>query len=372
MQLTLIVVCTLLLTTSATAFRNGNSYIGRRQRHVQQQNIYSNQHPSHYHYHASYQRFERKTSIRYSPIYLVPIYKFNDEVTLLSIANKESRYPSIAFDADGTIVLDNKSYEISFMEESDIGNVAQFIVRIFGGDAINLSQNLTSVERLILSPAVDVVNGYSSLVAFAEVYAGLRSRLSYRFQSNHDKALISPPKLHGISREEQIRMISSTSIVIVLATKESTSNDDRSTTSSNVNNPNIIATVELRLQPCDAKIPFTLPWIDRIERKLFSFSLSNGMKQQQTNDLQPYLSNLCVDEIYRGRGIGKLLVHCVEMIANTYWGYHHMYLHVDLENVAAVQLYKKQGYTDVGRRWNPFWAGKAADIGYFVKNLHHY
>jgi GNAT superfamily N-acetyltransferase len=155
--------------------------------------------------------------------------------------------------------------------------------------------------------------------------------------------------------------------VIVLATKESQSNEDHGA-GGHTSNPIIIASVELRLQPCDAKIPFTLPWIDRIERKLFS---SYGMKQKQpqNDDLQPYLSNLCVDEMYRGRGIGKLLVHCVETIAKRYWGYHQMYLHVDLENVPAVQLYKKQGYTDVGRRWNPFWAGKAADIGYFVKNI---
>ncbi len=307
-------------------------------------------------------------SIRNNPLYLIPISSLKDDAPLLSISNSRGQFRTIV-DEDGTMVLSNTAYELSFMEESDIGNVAQFIVQIFGGDAINLSQNLTTVERLILSPAVDAVNGYSSLVAFAEVYAGLRSRLSYRFQSsNETELLMSPPNFYGLSPQEQIRALSSTSIVIVLATKESRSIDDRSTGSSTMNNPNIIASVELRLQPCDAKIPFTFPWIDRIERKMFSLS---GIRQRprQNVDIQPYLSNLCVEEQYRGRGIGQLLVHSVETIASTYWGYHHMYLHVDLDNVAAVQLYKKQGYNDVGRRWNPFWAGKAADIGYFVKNI---
>ena len=308
------------------------------------------------------------------PLYLIPIRSLQDDAPLLSILNRREQFRTVV-DADGTLVLNNTAYELSFMEESDIGNVAQFIVQIFGGDAINLSQNLTTVERLILSPAVDVVNGYSSLVAFAEVYAGLRSRLSYRFQpldnnNNHEmEFLMSPPNFYGLSPQEQTRALSSTSIVIVLATKESRSIDDRSSSSSsNMNRPNIIASVELRLQPCDAKIPFTLPWIDRMERKLFPW---NGIRQRprQNVDIQPYLSNLCVKEQYRGRGIGQLLVHSVETIASTYWGYHHLYLHVDLDNVAAVQLYKKQGYTDVGRRWNPFWAGKAVDIGYFVKNI---
>lgn len=81
------------------------------------------------------------------------------------------------------------------------------------------------------------------------------------------------------------------------------------------------------------------------------------------------MSTLCVDENYRGQSIGRAMVRCLEDIALTKWGYSKMYLHVDGENEAALNLYKSEGYTDVGRRWNPFWAGKAADIGYFVKNL---
>ena len=370
MQLKFLTVSIIWLATVAIAFRINNDI---RHHHIPYHHDHTLskrfQKCSQGYYAVIYNNNNRYRAIknfRVHPLHLIPIRSLNYEVPLLSFLNEDDRLTGPMMDHDGIIILNNTSYELSFMEENDIGILAQFIVCIFGGDAINLSQNLTSVERLILTPAVDVVNGYSSLVAFAEVYAGLRSRLSYRFQSNDVMDVISPPNLHGVSREEQIRSISSTSIVIVLASTESKSNEG-STTGSNRKNPIIIASVELRLQPCDAKIPFTLPWIDRIERKLFS---SNRLKQPpQNDDLQPYLSNLCVDEMYRGRGIGKLLVHCVETIANTHWGYHQMYLHVDLENVAAVQLYQKQGYTDVGRRWNPFWAGKAADIGYFVKNI---
>jgi ribosomal protein S18 acetylase RimI-like enzyme len=86
-------------------------------------------------------------------------------------------------------------------------------------------------------------------------------------------------------------------------------------------------------------------------------------------DMQPYLSNLCVDERYRGRKIGRALVRCVENIAKTDWGYNRIYLHVDEDNQAALNLYKSEGYRDVGHRWNPFWSGQAADIGYYVKTL---
>jgi len=65
------------------------------------------------------------------------------------------------------------------------------------------------------------------------------------------------------------------------------------------------------------------------------------------------------------------MVRCLEDIAVTRWGLSKMYLHVDAENEAAMQLYKSEGYKDVGRRWNPFWAGKAADIGYFFKKLRY-
>ena len=62
-----------------------------------------------------------------------------------------------------------------------------------------------------------------------------------------------------------------------------------------------------------------------------------------------------------------MVVHCVEDIAASKWGYSRMYLHV--QNEAALSLYKGEGYKDVGLRWKPFWAGKASDIGYFVKNM---
>lgn len=94
-----------------------------------------------------------------------------------------------------------------------------------------------------------------------------------------------------------------------------------------------------------------------------------GLGEGVGTELQPYLSNLCVDENYRGKGLGRALVRCVENIAMSSWNFNRIYLHVDPDNESAFNLYKSEGYRDVGHRWNPFWAGDAADIGYYVKVL---
>ena len=123
----------------------------------------------------------------------------------------------------------------------------------------------------------------------------------------------------------------------------------------------------MRLQPTDAKIPFSYPWLDTVERNM---AQKLGLDTpKDSNVLQPYLSNLCVAERVRGRRIGKAMVRCVESIVADTCGFSKIYLHVDLENAAAYDLYKNEGYEDFGSRWNPFWAGNAADIAYFVKEL---
>jgi ribosomal protein S18 acetylase RimI-like enzyme len=242
--------------------------------------------------------------------------------------------------------------ELCIIEENDIYDVSKFVVQTFGADAISLNQDMNRIEKLLVKPAVDLLNGYSGLVALAEVLAGIRSRVRLR-----TIATINPPNLDGLSRKEQIQIAEGTSIILVAATRPS---DDEK-------NGKIIASVELRLQPCDAKIPFTLPLLDKIERFLAK-TIRNEDKQEE-RDLQPYLSNLCVDENYRSKGLGRALVQCVEDIASTMWGYSFIYLHVDVENKPALELYKSEGYVDAGQRWNTFWVGSAAEIGYFAKKI---
>ena len=194
---------------------------------------------------------------------------------------------------------DGSIYELCLAEDSDLPDASRFIVESFGVDPVRISQDISSFERLVMAPAVELVNGYSGLIAFAEVLTGLRQRLDYRIRTKMD---VSAPDLNGLSRKEKIQTSSKTCLILLLARKK----DEKSS------EIDVIASVELRLELCDAKIPFSLPWLDRMERKIAS---QLGLGDSMAGDLMPYLSSLCVDERYRGKGIGRALVHCVESIA---------------------------------------------------------
>ena len=274
---------------------------------------------------------------------LVPVSKFRDTLTFFG---KDDSYRG-NIGQDGTFMVNEEIYTLSVLQESDMPDTARFIIEAFGADAIALSQDLGSLERALLAPSVGLVNAYSSLVAYAEVYSGILSRTKDR------KDDISSPQLSG-QREQKLKQAERSSLILVLAKQKPMAEW----------NIDVIASVELRLQPTDAKIPFSLPWLDQLER-----SLAALLTADKARDLQPYLSNLCVSKEYRRTKLGKSLVRCVEDIAQTVWNYYKIYLHVDLENTAALNLYENEGYKDAGQRWRPFWAGRSADIGYFVKKL---
>ena len=200
------------------------------------------------------------------------------------------------------------------------------------------------MERALLTPTVGLVNAYSGIVAYAEVLAGIQSRTKDR------KGDISPPYLTG-NRNDMLRMAERSSLILLIA-------KERPNTDWNID---IIASVELRLQPTDAKIPFSFPWLDQLERRLASTS------DTTTYDLQPYLCNLCVKQSFRRKKLGLCLVRCVEDIAKNVWDYQKMYLHVDLDNTAALKLYQNEGYTDAQRRWRPFWGRKGCRYWVFCK-----
>eukprot|EP00980_Cylindrotheca_fusiformis_P029636 scaffold23625_cov137-Cylindrotheca_fusiformis.AAC.21 len=275
---------------------------------------------------------------------LVPLSTFSQEMDFFS-ASDEHR---CCVDSNGYFRDGNDTYVLGLVEEDDLADLCRFIVAAFGAETIRFSQDLDSFEQLLLSPAAELVNSYSAVVAFAEVFSGTQQRLATRFQ----KMDISPPMLDGLSREAMIDVVDRDSLILALVKEDTASRE-------------FIGSIELRLQPCDAKIPFSLPWLDRIERRLAAIvGIGEG-----NGDLQPYLSNLCVEESFRGRKIGRTLVRCVEDIAKVAWGKSRMYLHVDEENIAAFSLYCSEGYKDVGHRWSPIWAGTSADIGYYVKTL---
>lgn len=266
-------------------------------------------------------------------------------------------------------------------EADDLPELSQFIVRAFGADMINLSQDFSAAEQFLLQPISGFLNGYSEITAYAEVLNGLRQRLQSRLEHPN----VDPPPFLGMEelgpnkqqQEQQARAAEQTSLVFVLAKQKtqpvvvgggSISNEDEEQQQQQQHE--IVASVELRLVPTDGKIPFTLPWLDRLERRLASIVGFSSSSRNPAADLQPYLSSLCVAEAYRKRGLGRALVHCCEDVARICWGCNRLYLHVDPENTAAVQLYVSEGYKNVeGIRWNPFWAGSASEIGYYVKDL---
>lgn len=282
---------------------------------------------------------------QHAELNLVPLSNYASDLTFFA----EPEDYRCCIDTKGNFIDGEEVYELNLVEEGDLPDLCRFVVSTFGADAIRLSQDINSFEKLLMTPAAEFMNGYSSLVAFAEVFSGTKQRLSERFH----KMDLSRPTLDGLTRQEKIEKVEKDSLILALAQRRE---------SKLV----IIASIELRLQPCDAKIPFSLPWLDRIERKVAS---SIGLGDGTGRDLQPYLSNLCVDETFRGRRIGRALVRCVENIAKTTWGYNRIYLHVDEGNAPALNLYRSENYKDVGHRWNPFWAGSAAEIGYYVKTM---
>ena len=278
-----------------------------------------------------------------SALFLVPISSYRHQI---SFFKKESSFRG-NITQDGVFEVDGQEFTLSVLQASDVPDTARFIVETFGADAIALSEDLGSLERAFLAPSVGLVNAYTGLVAYAEVFSGILSRTKDR---NDD---ISPPRLSG-NREDKLKQAERSSLILVLGRQ-------KPETDWNIE---VIASVELRLQPTDAKIPFSFPWLDQLERRIANLFSSDNVRK-----LQPYLSNLCVSSSYRRSKLGTSLVRCVEDIALTLWGYDRMYLHVDLENTAARKLYEDEGYKDAGRRWRHFWAGRAAEIGYFVKKL---
>lgn len=247
-------------------------------------------------------------------------------------------------------------YVLGVVEQKDLLDVSVFIVRCFGADAMHLSSSLSPIERAVISRVVKMLNGVSTLLAATELYQGLRIRT----RCNRNSALfLDHPAVDDVvsDPDAQLKLASQSSVVLALAKRESKRGSLL----------DVVAAVELRLQPCDAKIPFALPILDSFERKIGSmFGVSPVDNANIT--MQPYLCNLCVDERLRGQGVGRVLLRAVETIGR-HWGYSNVYLHVDEENAVAYQLYTSEGYRDVQRRWRPFWAGRAAEVSYLVKDV---
>jgi len=272
----------------------------------------------------------------------------------------------------------------------DLPPIAHLTIEVFDATAITLSSTSDwsafekAVAGAVFEPAIAMYNSYANAVGYIEVLSGLKRRMSRLITDANEievedssHAWLSPLVLPDGSLRETSKA----------PNMQSSSLEDIAAQSSLIltlarwlpnNELEVSATVELRLQPTDAKIPFSQPWLDNLERRLvrlFPFvskgneSTKSVASAKSTPPLRPYLCNLCVSSSLRNLGIGRALCRIVEAIASQQWGYDHIYLHVDQSNDSARTLYEKEGYVDVGRRWNVLWAGGADEIGYYVKKL---
>ncbi len=355
------------------------------------------------------------SSLRHSTLNLVPLSDawdasscndqqlFSDLVTKLGCKSLDSKgrlvKSTIGDDDD-----DANSYRLYLATHvDDLPPIAQLTIDVFDATAITLSStnDWSAMEKMVVGalvqPTISLYNSYAAAVGYTEVLFGLRKRMKNRIvvdngnetanQMGNDDGydwlapLVVPADTTSSSSsdvtETSLEMIAAQSSIILVLAKPTEAGDMLS-----------VASVEVRLQPTDAKIPFSQPWLDKIERRLARFfpfddslpvatnkmAAPSAAKTEVTNKsksapLRPYLCNLCVSPSLRNRGIGRALCRIVEAISHKKWEYSHLYLHVDPENKAAVSMYVKEGFVDVGRRWNASWIGGANQIGYYVKRL---
>jgi hypothetical protein len=160
----------------------------------------------------------------------VPLSRFSSDLTFFS----EAPSYRLSFDEKGIFSDGEDKFELSIVQEEDLPDLSRFVVAAFGADVIRLSQDVNAFERMLLSPATELLNGYSNLVAFAEVFQGTRQRLASRFE----KMDLSVPNVKGLSGKDAITVAEKDSLVLVVARPS----EDKDAPTE------IIASIELRLQ----------------------------------------------------------------------------------------------------------------------------
>lgn len=160
----------------------------------------------------------------------MPLSRYSDGLSFFT----EPESYRCCIDSKGNFNDGDDVYELALVEEEDLPDLCRFVVSTFGADAIRLSSDMNALERMLMSPAAELLNSYSSLVAFAEVFSGTKQRLAGRL----DNMDISRPKLDGLTRQEMIDLAEKDSLIFALAKR------------GDGENPNIeiVGSIELRLQ----------------------------------------------------------------------------------------------------------------------------
>ena len=186
-----------------------------------------------------------------------------------------------SFDNNGALISSddtNGEYKLYLATHiDDLPPIAHLTLEVFDATAITLSttNDWSSFEKAVVGavvePAISMYNSYAYAVGYIEVLSGLRRRMTRIItDEGESKAsdsfqwfspLVTPDgsiveKSHKPSTPEEIAAQSS--LILVLA--RWLPNKDLEAAAS----------IEIRLQPTDAKIPFSQPWLDNVERKLIS------------------------------------------------------------------------------------------------------
>lgn len=162
---------------------------------------------------------------------LVPLTKYDRDLSFFS----EDECYRVCIDKKGQFTDGEYKFDLSLVEEEDLPDLSRFVVAAFGADAIRLSQDMNAFERALISPAAELLNGYSSIVAFAEVFSGTKQRLDYRLA----KMDLSVPSVKGLCGKEAITAAEKDSLILALARPSQDTEDSRI---------EIVASIELRLQ----------------------------------------------------------------------------------------------------------------------------
>lgn len=234
----------------------------------------------------------------------------------------------------------------------DLPSITKLTLDVFDATAITLSSstNWTAFEQAIVgtvvSPVLDMYNSYAQAVGYTEVLSGLRRRMRNRLVNTADQISMNnnngeddsydwlAPLITVDNNDDHSTTTASdssssleeiaarSSLILTLARPSSENGEDD-------DNMETVASVELRLQPTDAKIPFSQPWLDVIERRLVNllpFVKEDNNESTKSSDNQ--------STTQQARITTKVVLH----YNHTYvtYAYHQHYVHWVLDVLYVV------------------------------------
>ena len=110
--------------------------------------------------------------------------------------------------------------------------------------------------------------------------------------------------------------------------------------------------------------PDAATWVAEQDARMAGFAIVEW--SQQVTGVLAYIATIEVLPQYRGRRIGAELLRRIEGSANAERAIQ-VWLHVDIENTAAIQLYERAGYCNNGRADHYYARNRPAVI--YVKPL---